>query len=764
MQNDPSIQCPNYFCQTLNSVSQQVCSNCQAPLPKRYLWAVGTGLEAYRPGDTIVDRYLLRSQNILLDTKPGFPPDLPSDITPSLEAYLRLFPYRLQVPQVYGYVQTGGDTAILLLEQAPIYPEGARSSQGQALAGTLMPALTSLWASSSALRQLNWLSQLAQLWQPLNSQNAASTLLTPELLRVDGASVRLLELAHSQPATLVQLGHLWAQWQPQANPAIADFLNQVCQNLIDEQIKAPEHLVAVLDQALVNHGKEQRRSVHIATATDQGPSRQTNEDACYPPGGTTLTASTDGQSPLPLVIVCDGIGGHEGGEVASGLAIAAITEQVQTSELIQPTADAVSLIHGLEDAVFAANHVISEQNDVEKRQERQRMGTTVVMGLPHGHELYIAHVGDSRAYRITRTGCYQVTLDDDVASREVRLGYTLYRDALQHAASGSLVQALGMGSSSYLHPTVQRFVLDEDCLFLLCSDGLSDNDRIEECWQTDIVPVLEGRAELATVARKLVDIANTRNGHDNVTVGLMHVRVSTGHHDPIVEVPMTAQAMASTQITAPSSDSVSRSSTSKTQAIDPPTRHWAAPLLTLFGLLGLGVLAFLFIPELRRLFVATSPLPSSPVPTVATPETPASPGVKLTEGSLIQIERGGASPSLALLGPDEALMGDRPPQQTIGQIPSGTILQVIHKQTVQGQTWVRLKVCSVSSSSASAETDAVDARQTGWQQERTIAQFVNPNRSFQPNSNQLGACTPPAPSSPISSPKENLRESPAPNR
>ncbi len=93
------------------------------------------------------------------------------------------------------------------------------------------------------------------------------------------------------------------------------------------------------------------------------------------------------------------------------------------------------------------------------------MGTTLVMALAHIHELYVAHVGDSRAYWITRTGCYQVTLDDDVACREVRLGYSLYRDALEQVAAGALIQALGITSSNTLHPTVQRFPVDEDCVF-----------------------------------------------------------------------------------------------------------------------------------------------------------------------------------------------------------------------------------------------------------------------------------------------------------
>ncbi|NDJ17687.1 PP2C family protein-serine/threonine phosphatase [Myxacorys almedinensis] len=757
MQNDPPIlQCPNYFCQTLNAESQHICSNCQTPLPKRYLWAVGVGLEAYRPGDLIGDRYRLKSRRILLDTQPGLPPDAPLDITPSLEAYLRLIPHRLHVPQIYSYIESN-TVAVVLLEQAPIYPNGARSSRGEDLAATLMPDLLSQWTAGFALRQLNWLWQIAQLWQPLSLEKVASTLLTPDLLRVDGGLVRSLELAHdAQPPTLAQLGHLWSQWQPSAHPAIADFLNDLCYNLAQEQIKAPEHLVSVLDQALADAAKGHDRQIHIATATDQGPSRQTNEDACYPAQGANFATSTDA-TPLPVVIVCDGIGGHEGGEVASDLAIATITEAVEKNA--DRAMDAASLTHVLDEAVCEANNEISQQNDVEHRQERQRMGTTVVLGLAHAHEVYLAHVGDSRAYRVTRTGCYQVTLDDDVASREVRLGYTLYRAALQHPASGSLVQALGMGSSTYLHPTVQRFVLDEDCVFLLCSDGLSDNDRIEECWARELAPLVDG-TDLAVAARRLVEIANTRNGHDNVTIGLLRFQIRQGQGSPPLAMATTQPSAAPR--TAPTADSVPHPSRVKTQIVVPVesshSGRWLTPIFTLLGLLGLGgVLAFLLIPELRRAAMPPPPSPTaSPPPTIA-PEAPPSPNLRLASGSLLQLERDPASPRLPLLrNPEQPI--DLSAQRIVGQMPSGSVLQVVGQRTVQGQRWIALKVCSVP---PTAGVGFAIAGQTGWQQERAIAPFVNQSLSLQPN--QLGACAPASPS-PTPSPTPSAAQSPIPNR
>ena len=78
-----------------------------------------------------------------------------------------------------------------------------------------------------------------------------------------------------------------------------------------------------------------------------------------------------------------------------------------------------------------ANDAICDHNDNDERRGRKRMGTTLVMALAHLHQLYITHIGDSRAYWITPSRCHQVTVDDDIASRQVRLGYSLYYDAIK---------------------------------------------------------------------------------------------------------------------------------------------------------------------------------------------------------------------------------------------------------------------------------------------------------------------------------------------
>jgi serine/threonine protein phosphatase PrpC len=537
-----TIICPNYTCEHPNPEHNQFCEKCRTPLPKRYLWVVGTGVKKFKElnsGEVLADRYVFKGDRILLDTQPGKVPDVPVEIPDLILPYLRLFAQRIHIPQVYGQLVEQKITKddIWLLEQGPIYatiPTGAGSEVAAtgapplnlALGGKLMPPLIGQWAKASPLRQLNWLWQLANLWQPFMGEGVAGSLLNPELIRVEGSIVRLLELRlDSKFPSLEDLGQFWSEWVSTANPLIAPFLAKLCQLLTDGEIQTCDQLVALLDRGLNVCGQLQKREYAIAADTNQGPSRRRNEDACYPNNSSTLLTSESGLS--SLAIVCDGIGGHEGGNVASNMAIDAVKKYIQEQQKSPANLENPRTITTiLENAAAAANQEISEKNDSQQKQGRQRMGTTLVMSYTRAHELYITHVGDSRAYWINRNGCRQVTIDDDVASRHVCFGYILYRDALQQPSSGSLVQALGMGPSAHLHPSVERFIIDEDSLFLLCSDGLSDNDRVEQYWQSKILPVLNGELTLTQGVNHLIDLANYYNGHDNVTVALVRCRVT----------------------------------------------------------------------------------------------------------------------------------------------------------------------------------------------------------------------------------------------
>ncbi len=711
MENDAAtLYCPNDACLAPNPLTYKFCQRCSTPLPRRYLWAVGDGLSLGSPGDVLADRYLVISKSVVLDQKPGLLPQSPTlDHLEALKAYLRLIPYNLNVPQVYGILplsegqasatlNPGSHQEILLLEQPPLYADNS------GLQVQLCSQLNIAWRDATSMRQLNWLWQIANLWQPLKSERVATSLIDPHLLRVKGSLVRLLELrgdGEKSPG-LPELGAFWRQLESDAKPAIAEFVHQVNNFLIEGQISSTEILIAILDQGLAELGKSQTPTTRVVTKTDTGPSRQRNEDACYPASGTVVSKPPQASA---LAIVCDGIGGHQGGNVASNLAIETIHQQVQ--QLIKVPYDHIEpslLLADLDHAAAIANDKISQRNDSENRHARQRMGTTLVMALPMAHEMYITHVGDSRAYWITRHGCYQVTLDDDVASREVRLGYAIYREAVQQPSAGSLVQALGMSASNSLHPTSQRFILDEDAIFLLTSDGLSDFDRVEDYWETEILPILTGEFDIVQAADKLVELANIKNGHDNVTLALLHHQVQ--YHEPdatikavIPDISLFSATRAETQGLQPTLLDGSPNQKTKVIPENQPKTIAKLPLHLIVPLVlaGLAGSVGYWIMQLR------SPSPSDTIPTTIE----ATPNPTVTEGSLDDI-----APGWVIQTPLEI------PENNLQILPANSFWEVIeiqpNPQPGTGDFLINLRLCTQETTNPSTNKPLPPGVQTRW--------------------------------------------------
>jgi protein phosphatase len=699
MENDAAIlYCPNDSCHSPNPLTHNFCQQCRTPLPKRYLWAVGDGLSSTSTGEILAERYLVISQSIVLDTKPGLLPQTPeSENLQSIRPYLRLISYRLYVPQIYGMLTlTNGKShqEVLLLEKPPL------DTDDTAKEVQLGSELAHAWSSATSMRQLNWLWQIAYLWQPLASEGVVSSLLNRRLLRVEGSLVRLLELQQdaNTPPELCQLGELWEQLLPQAKPAIAEFMTAICRFLIQGKINSGEQLVAVLDKALAEIGQSQISKIQIAAKSDTGPSRQRNEDACYPHSGNTITKPPQSTA---LAIVCDGIGGHEGGNVASNLAIETIQQQVQhlsnvTLDHIHPA----TLLEDLEQAAAVANDKISQINDNEHRQGRQRMGTTLVMALPIAHEMYIAHVGDSRAYWITRHGCYQVTLDDDVASREVRLGYTTYREAVQQGASGSLVQALGMSASSSLHPTTQRFILDEDCVFLLCSDGLSDFDRVEQYWDTEILPILNQQLDVLSVTENLIEIANNQNGHDNVTIALMYCQIQYGEPESTLS-PSLAEPSGTLFTDLPFKTSQTTRNLKSAQTTQVITPRKSSKSLMILPLQLVSLIILIFAGVLLGHFLRVR-LPWDKIFSGTTPSVTPVPSVTTTSN----LENTAVVPGQLIKTKSEMELSRVTTSSTDVIAPAGSILEVIQIESPPTSASgdfrrVALRVCSVGKATAS---------------------------------------------------------------
>ncbi len=584
-QSSNRLYCSRQSCQAPNPLGNEICTSCQTPLLKRYLSVVGTTLDEALTNQVVANRYYVISPTLVLDTQPATPPEFTDEIPTWLKPYLRLTAYRLHIPKVYGYIPSK-NSQVWLLE----YESFSSQVQEKLARGEFLPPLEQVWPTATATRQLNWLLQIARLWQPLQAQGVVGTLVTPEFLRVNGPVIQLKELPFDEQAVSLQsLGQLWLSWVNEAASPIQEFLKQLAEALVNQELTSSEALVADLEQGLSQMARSQQRSYQIATLTDKGPRRSRNEDAYYQDNPDNQSSVND----QAFAIVCDGVGGHQGGEVASQSAITQLKQSLQTIQQQAPSPEI--LIDKLEEAVNFANDVICDQNDSQHRKAQQRMGTTVVMALAYDHEMYVTHVGDSRLYWITRYGCYQLTLDDDLASRETRLGHALYRDALQQRAAGALVQALGMTSSQTLHPTTQRVVIDEDSVFLLCSDGLSDYGLVEQYWEAEILPLLDQETDVDTVAQRLVDLANTVNGHDNVTVSLMQCFVSESQSASSVTVTRFGENQTDVELSeSPSSvTSVEESSSSQ------PSHQggvWLLLLIIFFVIAGVGLVYWLF-PE-----------------------------------------------------------------------------------------------------------------------------------------------------------------------
>ena len=256
--------------------------------------------------------------------------------------------------------------------------------------------------------------------------------------------------------------------------------------------------------------------------TDIGTQRDHNEDffgiqsrVFKQENGLEKTVSARG-----LYIVCDGMGGHAAGEVASSMAVETLQKYFQTR-----WQNDIPSEETIKEGVLLANQTLYQTNLNNSRSGSGRMGTTLVMALLQDMKLAIAHVGDSRIYQITRPrGLEQLTQDHEVGQREIKRGVEP-EIAYGRPDAYQLTQALGPRDRSYLRPEIQMLDIKEDSLILLCSDGLCDHNLLESHWQTYLSPLISSSANLDEGLFKLIDFANQYNGHDNITAVLIRIKL-----------------------------------------------------------------------------------------------------------------------------------------------------------------------------------------------------------------------------------------------
>lgn len=256
--------------------------------------------------------------------------------------------------------------------------------------------------------------------------------------------------------------------------------------------------------------------VSVAGRTDVGQTREHNEDtyliADLSTGELTGDAGIERQAIGPrgsLFMVADGMGGAAAGELASALAAQTIHAHLMSTWSVGDDTSREAFASHMRAAVEEANREIHAY--AQEHPDVRGMGTTVTAAGVFGSDLYLAQIGDSRAYLVRRGRATQLTKDQSLTQRLVDAGELTEEQAEKSERKNIILQALGPDPQVRVDLTFEE--LRRGDVLILCSDGLSGSVRREEFAEH------AGRiADLGQLCSALIDLANSRGGPDNITV------------------------------------------------------------------------------------------------------------------------------------------------------------------------------------------------------------------------------------------------------
>jgi protein phosphatase len=243
--------------------------------------------------------------------------------------------------------------------------------------------------------------------------------------------------------------------------------------------------------------------------TDVGKVRDHNED--------TIGAQPD----IGLWVLADGMGGYNAGEVASGIAVKTILDMVTEACKREKRADIESSTGYmrqtivLRDAIHRANKVINQT--AQSQPQCEGMGTTLVASLFYDNKVSIAHVGDSRMYRLRGNRFEQITMDHSLLQELVDRGFYSQEEAQRSTNRNYVTRALGVEAN--VEVEVQEIEVQKGDYFLMCSDGLPDMVEDEDIHLT----ISTFANDVRTVGEQLIKLTNDNGGRDNVSVILVRV-------------------------------------------------------------------------------------------------------------------------------------------------------------------------------------------------------------------------------------------------
>lgn len=247
--------------------------------------------------------------------------------------------------------------------------------------------------------------------------------------------------------------------------------------------------------------------VEFAQISDNGRTRDHNEDYI---GHVTPATPEEARTHGWLFVLADGVGGHAHGEVASREAVESVLagfREAPTGEL--PVALLTRLVKAANTHVFNEAHVNSP--------EGSGMATTLVACALRYDRAAVAHVGDSRCYLVRRGHAHALTRDHTLANEQVRMGMLTEREAANADHRHLLVRSVG--SEMFVNPEVSDHQVFTGDVLVLCSDGLHASVT-----SGDLGRIAGHEGDLGEAAAKLVELANERDGSDNISVQLIRVR------------------------------------------------------------------------------------------------------------------------------------------------------------------------------------------------------------------------------------------------
>lgn len=248
-----------------------------------------------------------------------------------------------------------------------------------------------------------------------------------------------------------------------------------------------------------------KHALSIASATDAGLVRNFNEDSI---------AVDDDHG---LIVLADGMGGYKAGDVASGMATMIIGNELKAhfSKGVAKSNGVTLETELLRGAINRANQAI--YHAAHNKSQFQGMGTTVVIALFRDNLVTIAHVGDSRLYRLREDVLEQLTVDHSLLQEQVQLGLISAEDARVSHNRNLVTRALGVNQTIAVDIRQERSQPGD--IYLLCSDGL--NDMVDDA---DIELAMRSVKEnIPLLVQQLVMMANDNGGHDNISVAAIKV-------------------------------------------------------------------------------------------------------------------------------------------------------------------------------------------------------------------------------------------------